>query len=508
MKRRLSSLLLIPFLLLYVFPAGAGAKEERKWQDEVIYYLMVDRFHNGDSANDTKKNNHDPSAYQGGDFSGVISKLDHIKDMGFTAVVLSPVFQNQPGGYHGYWITDFNQTNEQFGTKKELRKLVKEAHKKDLKVILDFPVTRVSTEHPWTKDSGKTEWFTNKKEQAPEKWLGQMATLNLENQAVKEELIRAVRKWGEEVEVDGYYFSDATDAPLSFWQEVTQQLKKRNKDWFLLGESREKDIHKLAEYEKTGLTGVMNAQLTAPLRKQFANVNKDSSQTPEVIKKTAAVLQNPLLSVNYFDSNKTERYTRDLVEEKKLPGTRWMLALTYLYTIPGIPAVYYGSEIALDGGEGVSNHQLLNFKTDQELMDYIKKLSSLRQELPALTRGDFELLYEKDGMVVFKRQYKKETIITAVNNTDKSQKVRIPAELLSGKDEKELRGLLQDSLVRPEGGQYTIILDRETSEVFALTGKTGINAAFIAALAAVYIIFLIFIFLVWKRGRNSRADRR
>ncbi len=84
--------------------------------------------------------------------------------------------------------------------------------------------------------------------------------------------------------------------------------------------------------------------------------------------------------------------------------------------------MYYGTEIALDGGEDPDNRRLMNFRTDKELVDYVTKLGELREKLPSLRRGDFELLYEKDGMALFKRTYEKETTVIAINNTSKRKK--------------------------------------------------------------------------------------
>nr|WP_275296783.1 alpha-amylase family glycosyl hydrolase [Bacillus sp. REN10] len=462
---------------------------------------MVDRFNNGDNQNNQEVNNNDPSAYQGGDFTGITGRINHITDMGFTTIILSPIFQNEKGGYHGYWTTDFYQTNKQFGTMKELKKLVNEAHERDLKVLIDLPLTRVSATHSWTKDAKKADWFTNKREMAPEKWLGEMAALNLENKDVTKELIKVANYWSEQAKIDGYYLSDATEAPVAFWKDFSKGV---NKDIYLLGESNNKDmtVSELATYQKAGLDGMMNRPIMSPLREQFKNVNQNSSEAPNLLKEVETTWKTPELAAHYLDTNKTTRFTRDIVQENMFPGTRWKLALTYLYTIPGTPIVYYGSEIALDGGEGVDNHGLMNFRIDKDLIDYMKKIGDLRQQLPALTRGSYEPLYEKNGMVVFKREYQDETLVVAINNTDETQKVRISAKEFS--NDKELRGLLNDNLSRAENDEFTIILDREQSDIFVVAEKSGINVSFIAALAAVYIIFMVFIYFVWKRGKASR----
>ncbi len=85
--------------------------------------------------------------------------------------------------------------------------------------------------------------------------------------------------------------------------------------------------------------------------------------------------------------------------------------MTYLFTAPGIPIMYYGTEIAMNGGQDPDNRRLMDFRADPEIIDYLKKIGPLRQELPSLRRGDFTLLYEKDGMAVLKRQYQDETTV-------------------------------------------------------------------------------------------------
>ncbi|HEY9576898.1 MAG TPA: alpha-amylase family glycosyl hydrolase, partial [Pseudobacillus sp.] len=475
-------------------------KEERMWQDETMYYVMTDRFHNGNSKNDKEINNHDLRAYQGGDFAGVADKLDYLHDMGMTSIIISPVFENAKGGYHGYWVTDFYKTNKQFGSMKELNHLVKEAHDRDMKVVVDFPIMHVSPSHSWVKDATKTDWFVTKSGKAEEEWLGQMAVLNLENEAVKQELTKAGKWWMKKANIDGFYLSDSADAPLSFLQDFSSQLKQQKKDFFLLGGNDGKTDIK--QFQKSGLDSVMNAELANLLQEQFKNVNQPSDKSAALLKEEAG--ESSLVPANYLDSNNTDRFTKKTVEENMFPGTRWMLALTYLYTVPGVPVVYYGSEVALNGEEGPKSHRLLSFKEDQELIDHMKKIGELRQGLPALKRGSYEPIYNKDGMTVFKRQYKDETLIVAINNSNKTQKVTIPAEELDRN--KELRGLLEGELVRAEEEKFSLILDREKAEIYALTEKAGVNKLFIAALAAVYIIFMVFLYLVWKRGRASRKQ--
>lgn len=94
----------------------------------------------------------DPSTFNGGDFEGVTKKLNYLKDMGYTAIILSPIFANDANGYHGDWVADFYKTDKHYGTMEEFKKLVNEAHKRDMKVIIDFQANNVGPDSAWVND--------------------------------------------------------------------------------------------------------------------------------------------------------------------------------------------------------------------------------------------------------------------------------------------------------------------------------------------------------------------
>ena len=165
MKKRVCMVLFFLALFSNTLAVGAAEKEERKWQDETVYSLMIDRFNNGDQTNDFGVDINDPNGYHGGDFQGIIDQLDYIKEMGFTAISLTPIFANEDGGYHGYWVNDFYQTDEHFGSNDLFNKLVDEAHKRDMKVILDFVSGDVGPKHPWVNDPTKKDWFQEGQEE-------------------------------------------------------------------------------------------------------------------------------------------------------------------------------------------------------------------------------------------------------------------------------------------------------------------------------------------------------
>ncbi|WP_461201025.1 alpha-amylase family glycosyl hydrolase [Anoxybacillus sp. TBDG-1] len=498
---------LLTFILLLSVATPTSAKTERTWQDERVYFIMVDRFNNGNPKNDYEVNVHDPKAYHGGDLQGIIDKLDYIKEMGFTAIWLTPIFANEKGGYHGYWIEDFYKVEEHFGTLDDFKRLVKEAHKRDMKVILDFVVNHTGYNHPWLNDPAKKDWFHEKKDifnwanqqEVENGWLFGLPDLAQENPEVKAYLLDVAKWWIQETDIDGYRLDTVKHVPKWFWDEFSKEVKSVKKDFFLLGEVWHDDPRYVAEYGKHGIDALIDFPFYKEASTIFSNVDQSIEPLYNVWKRNEAFYERPYLLGTFLDNHDTVRFTRLALQNRINPVTRLKLGLTYLFSAPGIPIMYYGTEIALDGGEDPDNRRLMNFRTDKELIDYVTKLGELREKLPSLRRGDFELLYEKDGMALFKRTYENETTVIAINNTSKTQKVTLDDELEQGK---ELRGLLAGDLVRSKDGKYDIILDRETAEIYVLAPKTGLNIPFIAALVAVYASFGLFLYLARKRKRS------
>ncbi|MBS3744017.1 MAG: hypothetical protein KGY48_06675 [Wenzhouxiangellaceae bacterium] len=157
-----AALLLAPFLFAAA-TAAATDDSQRRIEDEIIYFVMPDRFANGDATNDTggidggpESHGFDPTHkgfYHGGDLAGLTNRLDYIQGLGVTAIWITPVFVNKPvqgppndtsAGYHGYWITDFTDIDPHLGTKKEFGRLVEAAHARGIKIIMDIVVNHTA----------------------------------------------------------------------------------------------------------------------------------------------------------------------------------------------------------------------------------------------------------------------------------------------------------------------------------------------------------------------------
>lgn len=507
-KQKWGIVVIILLLLGMSIPAKANAATDRKWQDEMMYFIMVDRFNNGDVKNDGDANPDDPKAYHGGDIQGIIEKLDYIKDMGFTSIWLTPIFDNEQKGYHGYWIQDFYKVDEHFGTIQDFKKLVKEAHKRDMKVILDFVANHTGYQHPWLKDPAKKDWFHEKKDivnwnsqdEIENGWLYGLPDLNQENPDVKKYLIDAGKWWIEETDIDGYRLDTVRHVPKEFWTEFSEEMKKTKKGFFLLGEVWNSDPRYLAEYQKIGIDAMVDFPLYDQLTNIFSNVDESQENLIASWKRNKVAYPHPYLLGTFLDNHDTERFTRQALRHKQYPVTRTKLGLTYLYGAPGIPIVYYGTEITLDGGKDPDNRRLMNFQSDKELGEYVGKLAELRRKHPSLRRGTFDSIYEENGMAIYKRTYKNETTLVAINNTSKNQVVDLKEDF--GR-KKELRGLLESDFVRPDGDVYKMSVNRETANIYVVADKSGLNIPYIAAIVAIYVAFIAFLYFARKRRRKA-----
>lgn len=202
----------------------------------------------------------------------------------------------------------------------------------------------------------------------------------------------------------------------------------------------------------------------------------------------------------YLDNKYTERFTLKLLKNGRDPLTTWKLALTYLYTAPGTPMIYQGSEIPMSGGEFPDSQQMVQFNSgNEDLKEFINRVAALRSQFPALQKGDYELLGSSGAMSLMKRSYEGKTIYIAINNDTESQAISI-----DGIDSSlQLKGLLGDNLVREnEKGEFKIGLARETAEVYIEQNDTGLNWTFIGTVIGIFLLFVLGVILLSRKQKK------
>lgn len=500
-KSTLFSFVLISSLLSAAFPFSSMAAEEEEWRNEQVYSIIVDRFNNADSSNDHDIDISDPDAYHGGDLEGVIEQLDELRQMGFTAIRLTPIMDNAEDGYHGYWVEDFMAVEENFGTVEDARRLVDEAHERDMKVIFGFVVNHTAETHPWLEDEETADWFQSADDETA--GLSGLPELDQSNPEVRDYLFDAAAFWINETGVDGFHIDSVDEVSEEFWKEFSDYTRSIDPDFFLSGEVWSDDPAYIASYQDAGFDSLADYPFYETATNTFASVGNSLEPLYNLWEYNRELYEQPQLLNQFMDNQDTRRFTRMAVENGQNPVTRWKMAYTYLYTTPGLPVIFQGSEVPMDGGEVPDNRRMVAFNSgDDELRKYLETLAAVRQEYPALTAGDFEMVESEGAMSLFKRTYQEESVYVAINNSTETHTIPV-TDLEEGQ---QMRGLLLDNIVRQqENGEWWITLDRETADIFVIQEDTGVNWLFISFIGLVMGGFIFAVIYLSRKGR-SRSE--
>ncbi|WP_230875016.1 alpha-amylase family glycosyl hydrolase [Lysinibacillus cavernae] len=474
-----ASLLLATSFVSTTPVAHADEKATTSMAEESIYDLLVDRFFNGSGTNDFDTNTQDPSKFAGGDFTGLQDKLKFIGEMGFTIVSIGPIFSTEK--YDGSLLTSYTTIERHFGTTEEFQSVVEAYKAKNMSIMVDFPLNNVSPNHEWAKDSSKADWITSTNN-------GQVQW-DLSNKAVQEALIQSATEFVSTYDVGGIRLTNIAEADKEFVNAMIAALKETKASLYVIA-NEESD----ADFDATFSPAAADVY-----RNIFKNVDMDSSKLMEPFtgEKPTQIM---------VDSLETHRFTFDSATENMFPPTRLKMAMGALFMLPGIPVVQYGTEIAMNGETKPDTHQLYNFKTDEELIDYIKNVQSLRNKSATLRNGDFEVITNENGLLVFTRTSDEEKWVIMVNNTAKTQRVDLTPEQLG--EGKMLNGILHEEKVRiNEKEVYPVILNREMVEIYQVRNDEGLNMPYMVALGLVWVIFIGFVVIIIKRGKVRRKEQ-
>lgn len=464
----------------------------RPWTEDVIYMILVDRFHRGAAAGPAPQ-----APFHGGNLAGVMEKLDYLCDLGVTALWLSPIYQNQKDGYHGYWPTDFKAVDPRFGTLDELKALVKECHRRGLKVLLDLVLNHAGYDHPMAKDPQHRHWFHRNKSI---KWMDQrsLETGSLhglpdfahEHPEVASYLIDHALWWLEETGVDGFRLDAVKHVPSAFWKKISAAIHaKAGADFLLLGEVFRGVPSYLARYQREDgidsvfdvpfsdtvrscltrdseakgeglLTRLMELRqeyrtmlMNEILRKLSDHGRSDLRQLSAIAGADGAYVRPDLLAT-IIDNHDLSRFAA----ETSAPKQRLRMALTLLMTWRGIPVLTYGTEAGLAGktSDG-TNRAPMPFGSNPELHDHLRRLIRMRRSLSPLTKGRQVEVHCHRTLYAFLREAGPERVLTVINNSreDRRHDITIPSwigwdgaweDVLSGKRRRAREGRLEIEL--------------------------------------------------------------
>ncbi|ASN04662.1 glycoside hydrolase family 13 protein [Virgibacillus necropolis] len=415
-------------------------------KDTVWYQIFPERFANGDSSNDPERTlpweSTDPSQSNmfGGDFQGIIDRLNYLEKLGINGIYLTPIFKANSN--HKYDTIDYMEIDPQFGDKETFRELVRKCHKRGIRVMLDavfnhsgyffepFQDVLKNQEASKYKDWFHLWDFPIAADPTPNydafAFVPSMPKLNTEHPKVKKYLLDVARYWIKEFDIDGWRLDVANEVDHVFWRDFRQVVKKTKPDAYILGEIWHDSMPWL---QGDQFDAVMNYPFTNAVIEFFGKHAMTASDFTNTITDVQHMYPKNVNEVafNLLDSHDTPRILT-LAE-----GNPERVKLMYLFqlTFTGTPCIYYGDEIGMDGGQDPGCRACMIWnedKQDQKLFRYLRLLIRFRKSDPLVANdGDFRFLYvdEATQTIVYEKSNSERRLIFIVNNSDVETKVKM-----------------------------------------------------------------------------------
>lgn len=402
----------------------------------VFYQIFVERFCNGDRKNDPPKLDKwgalpQPKSFFGGDLRGIINKLDYLYDFGINGIYLTPIFESPSN--HKYDTTDYRKIDESFGDTKILKELVTKAHKKGIRVILDgvfnhsgFYFAPFQDVLKNGKDSPYSEWFHIKdfpvtREPLSYRVFGtspQMPKLNTSNAELKKYLIDSAAYWTKVTGIDGWRLDVSDEVDHHFWRDFRKTIKSINKDAVIIGENWHNAYPWLMGDQ---FDSVMNYPVTKSCIQFFATGEIDAQTFSADISGHLMWYSEQVnfAMLNLLDSHDTMRFLTWCKGDKR----KLKLAVMFLFSYIGIPCVYYGSEIGMEGGGDPDCRRTFDWNEedwDKDLRGFYKNIIKIRKSQKSLQYGNIKMSVQ-DEILYVKRSYNGETVLTVINNTENTK---------------------------------------------------------------------------------------
>lgn len=389
--------------LIFILIAGAAQASET-WRDDVIYFVMLDRFADGDTTNNQTVDPAKPLAFHGGDLKGLAENLDEIADLGATAVWLTPIVKQVDPievdegtfhGHHGYWADSFTELDPRFGTEADLKSLVDQAHALGLKVVLDVVYNHVGYDAEWTRT--RPDWLRQGEAcggDAITLCLAGLPDLRTDLPEVRSHLFDAHIGLAQRTGLDGFRLDTVKHIEHDFWQAHRDLVRARlGDDFLLLGEVWDADKYLAEPYfandEMDAITDFAFRDRTL----KFLNGVSSAKRYARYLAARHNVEGDNLLAP--FLSNHDMPM---LLAMLRGDTERLKLAATLMFTTEGLPVLAWGEEVGRRGGLWPDNREAMawgdkpvmpgaGLPRDEDLRSHFKALIALRRDLPALT-GD------------------------------------------------------------------------------------------------------------------------
>jgi glycosidase len=456
-------------------------------QADFIYLLMPDRFANGNASNDKFEDmadtNHDrknPFFRHGGDLQGVTQHLDYLKELGVTAIWMTPVIENNQfltneGGamrsaYHGYGFTDHYNVDKRLGGNEAYKKLSDAAHKLGIKIVQDAVYNHVGINHWFLKDMPSKDWlnqwdkYTNTtykdqplfdvhasakdiKEVRNGWFTSFLPDLNQNNPFVANFLIQHALWSVETFDLDAWRIDTYIYNDLYFMNKCNQALLTEYPKIHIFGESAVNTVISQSYFTKNNLAIPFKSNLPGALdfvveEAMYEALNHDFGWNEGVSRLYTVLAQDmvyadPTKNVNFLENHDHNRFFSVIGED----FDKYKMGVTWLMTLRGIPHFYYGTEILMKNFKDPSDAEVRRDfpggwkedgvnkfvsagRTEKEnaAFEFVKKLANYRKVSDAISNGKFMQFVPQDGVYVYFRYTNKQTIMV-VSNTSKSEKI-------------------------------------------------------------------------------------
>ena len=386
----------IIYLILLVLATFVSSKSKEEWKSRSIYQVLTDRF-----ARTQDTGNCNLGQYCGGNYQGIISKLDYIQGMGFNAIWISPIVENTEGSYHGYHLTNLYNLNSHFGSESDFKNFVSACHSKDIWVMVDVVANHVgpvgtdySQINPFNSADHYhdycdiTDW--NNQWQVENCRLSGLPDLKQENEWVAQTLINWIKDLVSKYDIDGIRIDTIMEVPKTFWDSFRPAAGV-----FQIGEAFNGDINYVADYQNH-LDSVFNYPLYYTIQNSFCGSFRNLEG---YWMNSRSTWPAPQYAATFVENHDNPRFLNRCNDRSKFTN-----AVVFSLLWEGVPVFYYGGEQYYSGGADPNNREPLwdNYNTGSELYKILAKTNSLRKS-QSIWNHDIVQRYADDNFYAFTR---------------------------------------------------------------------------------------------------------
>ena len=436
------------------------------WDEAVVYFMMTDRFFDGNESNNTASGTDtygdNPGLYHGGDFAGVTAKLDYLQDLGVNTIWITPIVENVKGvavtdegkedvpynaAYHGYWANDFTKLNPTLGTTEEFETMISEAHKRGMRIMVDIVVNHAgygteSTFADMLRDKSVSEGDIKS-------WQSGLPDFATEKADVRAKLVEWQTSWMKDYGVDYFRVDTVKHVDSTTWAALKNSTTEVNPSFKMIGE------YYGAGYASNGSTlgsGQMDADLDFDFNDQATSfVSGNISSVEKFLSARNSALNNAYMTGQFLSSHDEDGFKASLINGKGYTEdeatSAALVAATLQLTAKGIPVIYYGEEVGLSGLNNYpyqTNRYDMDFSKatkDNVTYQHYKNLLSIRNAYTdVFARGSRTVVAgsDEEGYDVVSRSYGGTTLYVGMNIKDTAKEVKVPVSLAAGTEVKDL----------------------------------------------------------------------